>query len=621
MRLRRHACGAHLQYHHQLRLFFLCCTPTWAQVNATTRLFSPFPRHPLVGVLLGRMTSPRAHTLMCAPGAGSRRYNHFLCPSSLSDPVSKLALTKRPPLPWMFPTDRPPTPADIARLKAFRADGRAEAEPATEVYLHTVMKPRNDRVAELLALYTSPEDARKAYPDPPPSLLEVSDGTLSANKEKASGAATGTGGLTSGTIAQALKRARRENATAALSVSSGAAAAVTRTARPVSSVDGSPTALFVDGVERVNYLGKSFLEPPSSVLEHEQSTKQKVCQPPRTMRGVFKVPEGYETATKAASAPTSSSALVDQSGNSGGEQRAGKASGVQQLRWAPPAYGHLLFSGDIGGECRLWNSSTRQLLATFAAHTQPIKSLEVTTNAAIMSTGSVDGTVAMWDVEAGACTHVLTNPERLPVVQHLHHPSDEAHLLLAAVDKKVVLYDVRVGCRKYQREYTGHMGTIFNLTLLSDGSKMLTTSEDRTLRTWDYRSPVQIKQFADAAMHAITHVLHHPTQPEFLAAQSLNNKVIVFRDDGGGRLRLLHEREFTGHTISGTRCQLSFSHDGRYLSSGDIGGKLYVWDWATKKLEKSFKAHAQMLVSHLWHPIEPTKVVTAAWDGHIKSWV
>ncbi|KAG5477062.1 hypothetical protein LSCM1_05402 [Leishmania martiniquensis] len=520
----------------------------------------------------------------------------------------------------MFPTDRPPTAADMARLQAFRGEGQLDAELAADAYLHSLMKRRRDNVAELLALYTSPEDARKAYPDPPPSLLQVADDGSLGGKAKVV-AETGAGVPPTGASAQALKKARRENAAATLSASSGAGAAATSAARLLTAADGSPKAAFEDGVERVNYLGKSFLEPPSSVLEHEESTKQKACKPPRTMRGVFKIPDGYgAAASTSSSAPTSSSSLVNPEGSSSGERHPGRASGIQQLRWAPPAYGHLLFSGDIGGECRLWNSSTRQLLATFSAHTQPIKSLEVTTNAAIMSTGSVDGTVAMWDVETGVCAHVLTNPDRLPVVQHLHHPSDEAHLLLAAVDRKVVLYDVRVGCSKYQREYTGHMGTIFNLTLLSEGSKMLTTSEDRTLRTWDYRSPVQIKQFADAAMHAITHVLHHPTQPEFLAAQSLNNKVIVFRDDGGGRLRLLHDREFTGHTISGTRCQLSFSHDGRYLSSGDIGGKLYVWEWATNKLEKFFKAHAQMLVSHLWHPIEPTKVVTAAWDGHIKCW-
>ncbi|KAK7194538.1 WD domain, G-beta repeat [Novymonas esmeraldas] len=519
----------------------------------------------------------------------------------------------------MFPTQRVPTSGDMVRLRAFQeAHHTAPGELAVEAYLRHLLSNGGDSVEDLLAQYATPEEARKVYPDPPPQYL-VGGGDTAAES-----AAAARSSSSSGATAQALKKARREIATAALSASSASAAAAS--AARSAAAAGSPVAVFADGVERVNYLGKSFLAPPSSVLEREQETRQKPCRPPRTLRGAFKVGDAHrtapaDTADGAASSPSSSAAPAGNGVSGGGGRRANEGSGVQQLRWAPPDYGHLLFSGDLSGQCRLWNAASRQLLATFSAHTQPIKSLEVTTSAAIMSTGSVDGTVAVWDVETGTCAHVLTNPDRLPVVQHRHHPSDEAHLILAAVDKKVVLYDVRVGCSRYQREYTGHMGTIFNLTLLSDGSKMLTTAEDKTLRTWDYRSPVQIKQFADAAMHAITHVLHHPTQPEFLAAQSLNNKVIVFRDDGGGRLRLLHDREFTGHTISGTRCQLSFSRDGRYLSSGDISGKLYVWDWATKKMEKSFKAHAQMLVSHLWHPIEPTKVVTAAWDGHINSWV
>lgn len=533
----------------------------------------------------------------------------------------------------MFTTDRVPTSSDVARLEAFRARHPGADVPAVASDLVPHLPSSADYVTELFALYTTPDAARKVYPQPPASMLPlqesdaVSGGGVASGVEGGAESTNSGGSGSAGALAQALKKARRENAAAALHASSSTTAAAAAGAAAVRvglAEDGSPAAVFVEGVERVNYLGKSFLEPPSSVLEHEEETKLKPCQPPRTLRGVFKVPEAYQYTAKPqtqSGVGGGASSLTSSTAAEGGAYRAGKLPGVQQLRWAPATHGHLLFSGDLAGQCRLWNSSSRQLLATFSAHTQPIKSLEVTKNATLMSTGSVDGTVAVWDVEAGKCAHVLTNPDTLPVVQHLHHPSDEAHLLLAAVDKKVVLYDVRASCSRYQREYSGHMGTIFNLTLLSDGSKMLTTSEDKTLRTWDYRSPVQIKQFADAAMHAITHVLHHPTQPEYLAAQSLDNKVIVFRDDGGGRLRLLHDREFTGHTISGTRCQLGFSHDGRYLSSGDIGGKLYVWNWATKKLEKSFKAHAQMLVSHLWHPIEPSKVVTAAWDGHINNWV
>nr|CCC89678.1 conserved hypothetical protein [Trypanosoma congolense IL3000] len=334
--------------------------------------------------------------------------------------------------------------------------------------------------------------------------------------------------------------------------------------------------------ERNDYLGRSFLEPP-----HSLQPRSSECRLPRQLKGSCEK----------------------------------HAAGIQKIQWVPPV-GHLMFAADLKGEVRLYEtlSSRRQCIATFVAHTQPIKSLEVTPDAETMSTGSVDGTVALWDVERGECRGVLQNQEQLPCLQHLHHPLDPASLILVALDRKVVLYDVRTSMQKYQREYTGHMGAIFNLSLLSGGGKLLTTAEDKTLRTWDFRVPVQIKQIADVSMHAITHVVHHPTEA-MLVAQSLNNQAIVFSDGGAGQVKLLRHRVFSGHTISGTRCQLAFSPDGRYLSSGDISGKLFIWSWSTGELLRSFSAHTQTLVSHEWHPVEASRVVTSAWDGAIKSWV
>ncbi|CAD2217379.1 WD domain, G-beta repeat, putative [Angomonas deanei] len=273
----------------------------------------------------------------------------------------------------------------------------------------------------------------------------------------------------------------------------------------------------------------------------------------------------------------------------------------------------------MGGVVKLWETNSRNLVSTFKAHQEPIKSADLTPDATLFSTGSSDGRVTLWDVEHATCTQTLTNKDGLPVGQHLHHPSDPFTQLLVALDKKVVLYDTRVSCSKHQREYTGHMGTIFNVTLLSGGSKFLTTAEDRTLRTWDFRIPIQVKQFADAAMHAISHVVHHPSQP-FLAAQSLDNRITVFKDEGGGKLKSLHQRSFTGHTITGTRCQLAFSADGKFISSGDISGNLHVWDWESGASVKTFKAHKDMLTSHVWHPADKSKVVTASWDNTVKLW-
>lgn len=57
-----------------------------------------------------------------------------------------------------------------------------------------------------------------------------------------------------------------------------------------------------------------------------------------------------------------------------------------------------------------------------------------------------------------------------------------------------------------------------------------------------------------------------------------------------------------------------------YLVSGDADGKCYVWDWKTTKLYKKWKAHDGVCITSLWHPHEPSKLLTAGWDGLIKYW-
>ncbi|EKF31091.1 hypothetical protein MOQ_005075 [Trypanosoma cruzi marinkellei] len=427
-----------------------------------------------------------------------------------------------------------------------------------------------------LHLAATPEDVMRAYP-PPPAHLAPDAGTAVLPEQQQKGKVKGEGAR----AAQKRPRIVSPDLRQEIAGSEG-----NKEGDESASVSSSftPHVHFDPSFVRTDYLGRSFLQPPPALLSGLDS-RELECHPPRQMKGGW-----------------------------------GKhAAGIQQLQWVPPV-GHLLFAADLKGEVRLYEAmASRKCIATFVAHTQPVKSLEVTPDASIMSTGSVDGTVALWDVERGVCSNVLTNTEGLPCVQHLHHPFDTSSLILAALGRKIVLYDVRVSSHKYQREYTGHMGTIFNLTLLSGGKKLLTTSEDKTLRTWDFRVPVQIKQIADVSMHAITHVARHPTE-DMLVAQSLNNQALVFADSGGGQVKLLRHRVFSGHTISGTRCQLAFSPDGRFLSSGDIHGKLFIWSWATCELIRSFPAHTQTLASHRWHPIESSRVVTSAWDGTIKNW-
>lgn len=109
----------------------------------------------------------------------------------------------------------------------------------------------------------------------------------------------------------------------------------------------------------------------------------------------------------------------------------------------------------------------------------------------------------------------------------------------------------------------------------------------------------------------------HPNGKWFVG-QSLDNQILVYstRD----RFRQNKKKTFKGHLVAGYACQVNFSPDGHWIMSGDSEGKLWFWDWKTGKNLKTLKCHDKVLIGCEWHPIEPSRLVTASWDGTIKYW-
>ena len=88
-----------------------------------------------------------------------------------------------------------------------------------------------------------------------------------------------------------------------------------------------------------------------------------------------------------------------------------------------------------------------------------------------------------------------------------------------------------------------------------------------------------------------------------------------------GSQKLLKKKNYHGHNNSGYACQIGFSHDGKYLSSGDGHGKLHIWDWKTCKNIRKLQAHDNgPCISAIWHPLHTSRLATCGWDGMIKIW-
>jgi pre-mRNA-processing factor 17 len=111
------------------------------------------------------------------------------------------------------------------------------------------------------------------------------------------------------------------------------------------------------------------------------------------------------------------------------------------------------------------------------------------------------------------------------------------------------------------------------------------------------------------ALRAASRLTLQTPAEKWLACQSLDNTIVVYAADS---FRQNRKKVFAGHQIAGYACQVNFSPDGRYISSGDGDGNVVFWDWKSGRLLKRLRAHKEVVISHEWLPHESVSAGSAA---------
>lgn len=76
-----------------------------------------------------------------------------------------------------------------------------------------------------------------------------------------------------------------------------------------------------------------------------------------------------------------------------------------------------------------------------------------------------------------------------------------------------------------------------------------------------------------------------------------------------GSFKQAKKKRFAGHTIAGYACNIGFSPDGKYISSGTGGGDVVFWDWKTGKIASRLRAHKEVVIDHAWLPNEHVSLI------------
>ncbi|KAJ1969818.1 hypothetical protein IWQ62_000372 [Dispira parvispora] len=293
----------------------------------------------------------------------------------------------------------------------------------------------------------------------------------------------------------------------------------------------------------------------------------------------------------------------------------GHKKGVAAIRFIPNS-GHLLLSAGLDGKVKLWDVyHNRQGLRTFLGHNKGVRDICFSNDGRRFLSCSYDKYIKLWDTETGQCLKSFTTG-KMPYCVKFHPDDDQQNIFLAGfADKKINQFDVDTG--EIVQEYNQHLGAVNSITFVDDNRRFVSTSDDKTMRVWEFGIPIVIRLIAESSMHSIPSVTPSPNR-KWLACQSLDNQILIY--SAGEKLRINNKKRFTGHLVAGYACQPNFSADGRFVMSGDADGRLWFWDWKTCKPLEKFQAHDDVVIGCQWHPHETSKVATCSWDGKIKYW-
>lgn len=292
----------------------------------------------------------------------------------------------------------------------------------------------------------------------------------------------------------------------------------------------------------------------------------------------------------------------------------GHKKGISALRFFPRS-GHLLLSASMDSKIMLWDCHhERALLRDYAGHSKAVRDLSFNTDGTQFLSAGYDSHMKLWDTETGQCITKFSTG-KIPYVVKMNPDPSKNEFLAGMSNNKIIQYDIKSG--EIVQEYDHHLGPVNTITYIDEDRRFVTTSDDKSLRAWEYGIPVPIKLIAEPEMHSMPSVAAHPSG-KYIACQSLDNQIVVY--SALDKVKIQRRKQFRGYGCGGYAVEVSFSPDGKYLTSGDAGGYACFWDWKTCKMVNKVSAHKGPLTQIQWNPQETSKVATGGNDGVIHYW-
>ncbi|MCH7687639.1 MAG: WD40 repeat domain-containing protein, partial [Planctomycetes bacterium] len=221
---------------------------------------------------------------------------------------------------------------------------------------------------------------------------------------------------------------------------------------------------------------------------------------------------------------------------------------------------------------------------------------------------SYDSTLRIWNVKSGKEEKKI-NLGRLVSGLAVSPDDKVAAIGFSTEDGIVELWSLESGLRIGHLE--GHNDRVSVLKFSADGSRLMTSCWDMSVRTWDVESSKMIREFK----------ISNPDS----ASLSPDGRMVAARDPDNKLIALVWDAE-TGAVIqslnlgeAGQLLRTAFTSDSRQLVTGSSRGEVQLWDLSNGKELNRFDVHDGAMF-HLGLTPDDRHLVTSGRDNALRLW-
>lgn len=253
----------------------------------------------------------------------------------------------------------------------------------------------------------------------------------------------------------------------------------------------------------------------------------------------------------------------------------GHAAHVNALAWSPDSRRIASASDDF--TVQVWDAASGKLLFTYRGHVVQVAALAWSPDGLSLASGGSDTTVQVWNMTTGGA--LSTFKGHSDKVNAIVWSPDGRRIASGATDKKVQVWDPwkeqktgflahLLSSSRGQFVYSGHAGRVGGVAWSSDGRRIASASNDKTIQVWDSLTGKRSFIYRNRNA-AITCVAWSPDSRR--VAFGSNDKTVQVWD-AIARNPIITYQGHTGYVIA-----VAWSPDGTRIASGGADHSVQVW--------------------------------------------